>query len=102
MVKKASKKTEGEEIEEVLDELLADEQPKKKSAKKIKKEVEQMVEEPQVEDLDEENRISYAEIIAILTDLPKDDFKNVIKVAKQVRRTNNMIATYFGEDEDDR
>lgn len=95
---KTSKKEEGkDEIDKVLDELLMeDEEPKKKSAKKAKKQIE--VKEEEVSDLDG-GKVSYAEIIEILCELPKEDFRKVIKVARQVRRTNNMIATYFGEEE---
>ena len=98
MVKKASKVQEQDEIEKIVDELEFVEQPKK--ARKTSKKAENVEPEPVVEDLDE-GKVSYREIIEILCELPKDDFRNVIKVAKQVRRTNDMIATYFGEEEDE-
>lgn len=94
------KQNQEDEIDKVLDELLESEPKKKKTTKKSPK-VEEKVEEPvTVEDLDNAEKVSYAEIIAILCELPKDDFRKVVKVAKQVRRTNDMIATYFGGEED--
>ena len=98
MVKKASKVQEQDEIEKIVDELEFVEQPKK--AKKTSKKTEKVEPEQVAEDSDDD-KVSYREIIEILCELPKDDFRNVIKVAKQFRRTNDMIATYFGEEEDE-
>lgn len=98
MVNKASKKNEEDELNKIVEELTCDEQPEKAKKTKKAKKVEEP--EPVVEDLDGD-KISYREIIEILCELPKDDFKNVIRVAKQVRRTNDMIATYFGEEENE-
>ncbi|MGN1217155.1 MAG: hypothetical protein ACI4TD_04180 [Phocaeicola sp.] len=98
MAKKAIKVQEQDEIEKIVDELEFVEQPKK--AKKTSKKAEKVEQEQVVEDLNDD-KVSYREIIEILCELPKDDFRNVIKVAKQVRRTNDMIATYFGEEEDE-
>lgn len=98
MAKKAIKVQEQDEIEKIVDELEFVEQPKK--VKKTSKKAEKVEPEQEVEDFDN-GVVSYREIIEILCELPKDDFRNVIKVAKQVRRTNDMIATYFGEEEDE-
>lgn len=98
MAKKAIKVQEQDEIEKIVDELEFVEQPKK--AKKTSKKAEKVEQEQVVEDLND-YKVSYREIIEILCELPKEDFRNVIKVAKQVRRTNDMIATYFGEEEDE-
>ena len=90
------KQNQEDEIDKVLDELLDDEPKKKKTTKKAQK-VEEKVEEPvTVEDLDNGEKVSYAEIIEVLCELPDDDFRNVVKIARRQRRTQAMIERYFG------